>query len=1001
MRLMQLTFAALGPFPGTHTIDFTRFEASGLYLLRGTTGSGKSSIIDAITFGLYGTVAGGRKTSSMERLRSNYAHRDTATEVSLRFEVSSGFYEVTRRPSYLKEGNKNPTPSTAVLHKLSMADNEVIDRQPIATRVSEVDREIPRIIGVGEDQFLQTVVLPQGKFARFIQSGPNERKGVLEDIFRTQPFEEFTRRLREQAEEAEQQFKDQLAATVHCGMSLSEAIGDYCSTERFDDAQQEAADLLTEHTIQGHELSRLEFEARANSVEIQSLLDESRAIDTDRRRWLELKHLSDELMQVESQRESQRSQINRAREARTVTLAIEALSDAHRDLSECQVRFESTLSQLEGSRIPADALPCSADGADTADLLARCGSVDDELSKHIATLEVAVKREKTLSKHREDRDSLSDIITSLTESRTPLAETVASAPEALNNLQELIDTNRTSIRALPEAIAELNDLTARLNLHDAADAERKKLTQIAEDIGEAAAVAMRSKAVYDDLYARWLTNSALVLGEHLTDGTPCPVCGSVDHPDPITGDSFEVSFDDVNRAHETSQTDTERVQALQRLQRETTALITDLDARAGGMRILLEEQRDTKSSQVESLRALDEQTNTLEKELDEARQQLEQSRESLRTIDLDLATHSARLETLDKTIDSEQDELKQVRGSFESVEDLLENVGEQRARIREFTEATRALATALSGVDKASRRVDDALEKSPFNSTDEATLASLSPDALAELEAIVTDYDEQVTSMRARLSEVERSGLYLRRPARIDQLQTTAKALSERYDQAHDQVVSHAESLRHMSETVQLLATRIRALKTIDDDAGPIRRLALAARGAAVEDGNRIPLGTWVLMTRFEDVLAAANPYLTQFSSGRYALRRTATDPGSRASIGGLGLAVFDFETDYERAPTSLSGGETFYVSLALALGLVEIVSSEAGGIEFRSMIIDEGFGHLDQGTLDQVMQGLEKLRDTGRTVGIVSHVEEMHRRINDGIHVRKQASGSTLTVVG
>lgn len=1001
MRLIQLTFAALGPFPGTHTIDFTRFEASGLYLLRGTTGSGKSSIIDAITFGLYGTVAGGRKTSSMERLRSNYAQRDTATEVTVRFEVSSGFYEVTRRPSYLKEGNKNPTPSTAVLHKLTMSDDVVVDRQPIATRVSEVDREIPRIIGVGEDQFLQTVVLPQGKFARFIQSGPNERKELLEDIFRTQPFEEFTRRLREQAEEVEQRFKDQLAATVHCGLSLSPVIGDYCSSERFDDAQQAASDLLTAHTAQSHELSRLEFEARANDMEIQSLLDESCAIEVERRRWIELKQLSDELAQVKVQRESQRIQIDRAREARTVKLAIEALSDARRDLSDCETQFESALTRLEGHIIPADALPRSAEVADTADLLGRFVVVDDELSKHIATLEAALEREQILTRHREDRTNLSEVINSLTESRGPLAETVAAAPEALNNRQKLIDANRASIRDLPDALAELNDLTERLKLHDTADAERKKLIQIADDIGEAAAAAKRSKATYDDLYARWLTNSALVLAENLIDEVPCPVCGSIDHPAPMTGESFEVSFEDVNCAHEISVADTERLRSLQHLQGATTARIADLNIRAGDMRVTLEKQFETKSSQVESLRALDEQTDNLEKELGEARQQLEQSRESLRAIDLDLAAHWANLKTLDKTIESEEDELRQVRGSFDSVKEHLDYVGAQRIQIRTLIEATRALATARTGVDNASGRVDDALKKSPFESSQDAKLASLTPSALADLEATVTDYDEQVTSTRARLSEAERSGLHLRSPAHIDRLEITARKLAEQHDQAHDLVVSHGESVRHMSETVGLLAARIRALKKIDDDAGPIRRLAQAARGATVEDGNRIPLGTWVLMTRFEDVLAAANPYLTQFSSGRYSLRRTATDPGSRASIGGLGLAVFDFETDVERAPTSLSGGETFYVSLALALGLVEIVSSEAGGIEFRSMIIDEGFGHLDQGTLDQVMQGLEKLRDTGRTVGIVSHVEEMHRRISDGIHVKKHTNGSTLTQVG
>ena len=151
---------------------------------------------------------------------------------------------------------------------------------------------------------------------------------------------------------------------------------------------------------------------------------------------------------------------------------------------------------------------------------------------------------------------------------------------------------------------------------------------------------------------------------------------------------------------------------------------------------------------------------------------------------------------------------------------------------------------------------------------------------------------------------------------------------------------------------------------------------------------------TWVIMRQFERVLEAANPFLEKFSSSRYELRRVALDPSLRNQAAGLGLAIYDSKTDDNRAPASLSGGETFYCSLALALGLVEVVSSEAGGINLQSMLIDEGFGSLDAETLDQVMIGLERLRDSGRTVGVVSHVAEMQRRISDGITVKANPEG-------
>ncbi|MDO5728144.1 MAG: SMC family ATPase [Actinomycetaceae bacterium] len=998
---MQLSFSALGPFPGKHTIDFTQFEASGLYLLRGATGAGKSSIIDAITFGLYGTVAGGRKTSSMERLRSNYADRQTATEVSLRFEVSAGIYEVVRRPSYLKEGNKHPTPSTAVLHKLTMSDETVVDRQPIATRVSDVDREIPRIIGVGEDQFLQTVVLPQGKFARFIQSGPTERKSVLEDIFRTQPFEEFTRRLREQAENSERRFSEQLSATTHCGLSLSQEIGDLCRAERFDDASTATAELLNDQIDEERALVSIETEALANLREVQLLLDESRAIEQERHKWAELKRRSDELDECADERQTQRQQIERAREAATVNLAIDAVEEARQMLEDRSACFETAALALSDEFRAQCGLPVETDRANTDVLLEELSSIDDDLSKQISTLDSALKREESLEKDRADRDQLTATIDSLTQARQPLASLIDAAPDALARRQQIIDENRASVRALPEAISTLNEINKRLELHDQADAERTKLIEIAADITRAVSDATRSKATYDNLYARWLTNSALILADNLSDDTPCPVCGSREHPDPITGDSFDVSFDEVNRAHEISTQDTDRLRDLRQQHKDANSRIADLNTRAGALRAVLEEQRETQQALVDSLHALDTQTADLEKELSEAREQLEESREQLTAIDIDLATHSARRQALEQTIADEETRLLQVRGTFDTVHGRLTHVSSHRVHIRAMMEATRQLETARRAAGDAQARLNSVLANSPFDSPDEARQASLTPDELATIESIVKNYDDAVTSTKARLTDAETSGLHRRNHARVDLLNATVQRVSDRCDDAHDRVVSHREFRRQLKQTAQSLSAHIRQLEQIDADSGPIRRLAQAARGASVEDGNRIPLGTWVLMTRFEDVLAASNPYLTQFSSGRYALRRTATDPGSRQSIGGLGLAVFDFETDVERAPTSLSGGETFYVSLALALGLVEVVSSEAGGIEFRSMIIDEGFGHLDQGTLDQVMQGLEQLRDTGRTVGIVSHVEEMHRRISDGIHVRRLAEGSTLSVVG
>lgn len=997
MRLVTLKFSGIGPFAGQHTIDFSRFDASGLFLMRGATGSGKSTIIDALTFALYGTVAGGRATSSMDRMRSDYADPRTPSIVQLLFEVNSGFYEVVRTPSYLKEGNKNPTPATAVLEKVIFDDETEVSRQTITSRIREVNAEVARIIGIGEDQFLQTVVLPQGKFAEFIRSAPSDRKAVLQEIFRTDSFEIFTDKLRSRAREALEEYERQLALTEHAGMSLSNDIADLCTARRFDEARDAARELEIIHRREGDALARAFDAALASQLEIDWTLKENRSIIEAQETWKVLRGEQSTLDDERGRVDAQRERLAHARDAQAVALAIAAQTDAQEVCARREEEYRTALDALgeERRHFGFD------DSAQYAPDTEKLSSYIDDLSGRIADLTRAREVEQSLASHHEHLEKLAESIAELTDKREPLAATIAQAPNALEQVKKQITELRDRVTGLEASREQVRKLDERLAHLDTADELRQKLVSVADSIGLAKKKEAQCQRTLNDLQQRWRANYAVTLAQHLEDGVACPVCGGTEHPDPAREDVDEVT----NEALEDAQTalanaNTEKGKLLAE-QAATTARIAELNQLVGADRGTLELSREEAGRILTALEADEDRLNTLSALYEQAYEELNEDRATFNELELALTTQRSQYASLEKVIADEYKTVESARGDAESVDRKLLAITEKRERIRALLHAVDALKSARAASAIATAHVSNALDESQFSSVEQAKAAALPREHMDSLEHAIADFDRRLTRVLTRLEDLTRTGLHLRVAADSTAIAATAHRINERYRHAQDAVISHRESFKQLRKEIRQLTDRIDALNTIEEDSGPIRRLAELASGAAIEGGHRVPLSTWVLMTRFEDVLAASNPYLAQFSSGRYELRRVSVDLGTSQQIAGLGLAIYDFETDSLRPPKSLSGGETFYASLALALGLVEVVSSEAGGIEFRTMLIDEGFGHLDSGTLDQVMQGLEHLRDTGRTVGIVSHVEEMRRRITDGVVVTKLPDGgSTLSVV-
>lgn len=990
MRLLKLDFSGIGPFAKSHSIDFTSFESDGLYLLRGDTGAGKSTIIDAITFALYGCVAGGMD-SSKDRLRSNYAGPHDDSRVRLRFEVDEGIFEVERTPEYHKEGRKTPVPASALLTRLIVdEDANPLEAEPYLQRISEVNAAIENLVGVDFNQFLQTVVLPQGKFAQFIQAKSDERKAILSAIFATAQYEAFQTRLLEQWKQTEAQLSQILAQVSF----ITDTVGPQASRAANNGDWQEALAAtqrrLADDEARWRNANYRRHSKSADVLELTSLLAQSRIITDFQQRDRELQVREDKLHLQQERIETVRQQLDQS-------LAATVIQRSHAQLQRCEAAVESF--QQAKERLQAD-LASLGNPVDVAQVDAYWDTVQAQLQS------VADARHSRDEAERLERE-LADLETQIARHRAEV-DKAGDLSEKINQqlptMTAQVEQLRQGAKPLPEMENQCAQVRQALDTVTQADTLRQQLVALAEDIKPAAQRKYEALTKTQVLTQQWLGSSASAIAAHLVEGQPCPVCGSCDHPQPRQTQAEEVSLEQVEAAQATLTAASTELDALERRQRDLTTTIAELNQQVGGQdKATLELQLESLQAAVQRAEQCQAQARTIEELISQYRvRQLELTQTS--------AEHLANLRAAEQKqeliTERHQQLLSQVSAhldGFDTIEERAEHLQQVKELLRELRGCGDELANAESALAHAQAQLEESLTASIFSHLEQALEAVLESQQQRQYTAEVANYERELAGVQALRTELDALDLYGRVAADTDALNALLRAAKSALNECVEQV---AEAGKDRERSAQLLADLEQALSSYERkcaDSESLRVLAQAARGAALEGGRRISLDTWVLLNQFDDVITAANPHLQQFSAGRYQLKRAVADAGSKTQYAGLGLAVIDEEADGERTPSSLSGGEKFYTSLALALGLVEVISSYAGGVQLRSMIIDEGFGSLDYSRLDDVMAGLQAMQTSGRTVGVVSHVAEMRNRIHTGVEVRRLGSGkgSTLVVYG
>lgn len=1029
MKIRWLRITGIGPFAGTHRVDFSAFEDSGLFLLDGPTGSGKSTLIDAITFALYGDVAR-TKDASKDRLRSNHIGDEDPSEADLVFEVGSGIYRVSRTPAYTPIGKKSQRNSRASLTRV-VEDPSAPDGwrtvEAIASGPRDVGYEIPRVVGLDKDQFLQTIVLPQGKFSQFLTSTSDAREQILRDIFDTQIYVDFSKALTEAAAASKRGIEERRAAAVGAleqmrslAASLAEHDGEPCDEEAagaasetpslhgqantLDASAQDPApvrrwaDRACRDARAAHERAQADALDAANLArEAAQALDRGRALAADQAEHARTTARLEELRGAEPEIDALRSRTANARRALAVAPYASSAASAARRLEEAADRVASCargLAAEEDNHLRSGDLTQEV----VADLLARAQALRDEATRTLGALEATLVQERSLP-------GLAEEISALEESHRGALAAVATLesqrdtlPAVIERAQASLTLMRSDADALPDKRAALHALDRRLEASRQADLLRAALPGASEELREATAGAKLANAAAADAHDLWIAQSASAIARELEDEVPCPVCGSPDHPrpaPPLDGEITREQVADLDRARDRAE---DALRDARSTHQDMVRRIAQLNEAAVGPTALLETQRDQAALEVAALDALKPRIVSLEEDLAQVREQLDGITDELTRARERAASLASQLTERRSALAHTQRHVEGERQGFPSLEARAAHL-DQRAQ--------RAASTigACSDWDGARRAHDEAL-RSLARALDSQELASdtwerllLTRDEVDALETRINEHEKELYATREAL-ESDR----LVRAAACPEPDIAALAdASQRAGDASAEATRRAGRLEQhcaqLDAARESLGASLAALADAREQAGPIRRLADIASASGPENLVSTPLSAWVLIARLEEVLASANPRLAAISSGRYELV-AVPDDGTTSRKSGLGLAVIDHDTDSVRSPRTLSGGETFYTSLALALGLADVVSAEAGGVELRTMFIDEGFGSLDSHTLSLVMAQLQALRCAGRTVGVISHVEEMATQIADQIQVRPLGEhGSTLRV--
>ncbi|PQZ92145.1 chromosome segregation protein SMC [Arthrobacter sp. MYb227] len=1030
MRVHSLEMQAFGPFAKRAIIDFDALSEGGIFLLNGETGAGKTSVLDGICYALYGSLPGVRLGT--KSLRSDHAGADIVPEVTCVFSTSGRRFEVTRSPAWdrpSKRGKNGTTLAQAQSRLRELVDGVWVEK---STRNDEVSQALSDVLGLDREQFTKVAMLPQGAFAEFLRAKDKDREELLRKLFDTTDYAMTERILGErfaaaklEAEEAERQQRTAIEQL------MSDAIGTLFSPEG--ELSEADTQLLQDGAIDELGVSfenALETKREVlgrQREQADERLDSSRTVQETLSARVKRHAQFAELTELRKTHEAQAPEILRLladleldRVAsgigayhQQVLDALETHRDAETVLKQSAQAGLSALTNQEsealGGQDAALFERAQLGGATAEDIQGLSNFATDaaqRATKQAAVIEAALPDEAELEATKKELTKLENGLRTQHAEQRIRAEATQKIREELPELEVASTSAEAVLASLPGLNEAVDRATERRESVIARDKALQAQLKVHGEFNEAQGHTLTLREGHQELFTLRLEQSAASLAAQLHAGEECLVCGSVEHPNPATVPEGElVSSGDLEQAQhavELSQKKTERVAA--RLEAANTALAVLRD-KVGELELgEAKAELDVATFALGQATALSATATRAALELDAAHKQLETLLEATARATTAIEVAQTKSEGAKERIIKLAENLAVLGGAGQDLRNRHTELGARAGILEKLVREATTLLGAQRAAMLAQQQWNRKLAEANIADT-QAWEAQLLPALGREAAKTRTNAHEQQSVRISTLADAPETAL-ARTEAELGIGTPSDEELSDAADTVNMALAARDEVLAAdavLSSYAGRLESGRNRLTELAREQGPViekfttlKSMADLARGLG-ENRLKMTLSTYVLAARLEAVALAATQRLMLMSGQRYALVHDDTPRGNNKS--GLGLQILDAWTGVRRDTQTLSGGESFMASLALALGLADVIQQQSGGIDIETLFVDEGFGSLDADTLEQVMDALEALRSGGRVIGVVSHVADMKQRIATRLNVHKGRNGSTVSM--
>ncbi|YCO02219.1 AAA family ATPase [Vibrio sp. VNB-15] len=1010
MKPIKLTMQAFGPFAQTETIEFDKLGTNPLFLINGPTGSGKTSILDAICFALYGETTGNERQGI--QMRCDMAAPTLLTEVTLEFSLHGKSYRVIRSPE--QEAPKARGEGMTV-RKHTAALYEITDEEKLITsKTTQVKTEVTNIIGLNETQFRQVMVLPQGKFRELLLATSKEREEIFGQLFQTDIYKKIEYALKDKAS-AISKAKDEFDNQIRGALQVAGVSSEVELTE-----QREALSSQFE-SVQKQEQESL---AQLNAVKTELQNAEALSNEFKKREQAEIA-LKQHLEQSDAV-SSRQLQLDNAKKASKVELPYVTLQNASKQTQELEQKVAKLSQDLT---VANDAVKSKEGVLQTA-------------KEQAAQLPKLTEQQYQLEGMKGKLVEKSELEKAINAGLTQKSEFEVTLKKYIALKEKLTLEAQQGQKSLDQArvdVASIGSVEAEIKQQQRLMQDLQKLTGLNQELAKLDALTSSKQASVDQAKARyvelqrsadtlelsWHNAQAAVLAQRLQAGEMCPVCGSVEHPQPAQFVGEEVTKEQVQRARNTEREGQVALNQLtnqleqhniavgqykQQIEQLSVELgqnaSMDLSALQASMQQLNERLQQLSSINLvqleQSVNELNQRCITGESKINDLQNQMAANESTVKVNQEQLAKLSASLdakysslEVLEQDIAAIQKQIAELNSALENAQNHLQQAVLAKTNIEsQLTTNQQWLNEALDRLSTAKADWEQALQASAFE--DEAQFLACKVD-----EAEVQVWQQEIDAFKQAQIKLEQTLADLSSTLKdlalpdLEGLNVKLNSIQQSYVEARNQLDSTRSLFERLEKVRNDIATLHDKNTKLEDEYKVFGTLYDVASG---KTGSRISLHRFVLGVLLDDVLIQASQRLSLMSKGRYILARK-TEGFKGAAGRGLDLVVEDSYTGKTRDVATLSGGESFMAALALALGLSDVVQSYSGGIRLDTLFIDEGFGSLDPESLDLAIQTLVDLQQTGRMIGVISHVSELKEQMAQRIDVEPSRLGSTVSV--